>query len=169
MTNPRRAAVLVALAVALAGPVPPAAALSAGDPAPALALPSASGTPWDLASLRGKVVYVDFWASWCTPCKRSFPWMNEIAARYRDQGLEVVAVNVDRRRADAERFLAAVPARFAVVFDDSGRTPSGWQVAAMPSSYLVDASGRVVMVERGFRDDRKAEVEARIRAALAAR
>ena len=70
------------------------------------------------------------------------------------------------KRADADRFLQATPAAFTVVFDDSGATPAAWQVKGMPSSYLVDASGRVLLVESGFRDERKDEVEARIRAAL---
>lgn len=156
-----------AVALALLGlSMAPASALQPGDVAPALSLPTADGRTLDLASLRGRVVYVDFWASWCTPCKRSFPWMNELAARFGGQGLEIVAVNVDKRREDAQKFLAVVPARFAVAFDDSGRTPAAWQVTAMPSSYLVDAAGRVLVVERGFRESRKAELEAHIRAAL---
>ena len=145
----------------------PAYALSAGEPAPALSLPTAGGQAVDLERLRGKVVWVDFWASWCTPCKRSFPWMNEMLAKYRAQGFEIVAVNVDKRREDAEKFLAVAPAQFTVVYDASGKAPAAWDVKAMPTSYLIDANGRVAFVESGFRDERKAEVEAKIRAALA--
>ncbi|MCL4763755.1 MAG: TlpA family protein disulfide reductase [Burkholderiales bacterium] len=147
---------------------PPAHALGAGDPAPALALPTAGGTV-ALDALRGKLVYVDFWASWCAPCRRSFPWMGEMQRRYGDRGLVVVAVNVDRRRADAERFLQATPAAFTVAFDDTGRTPTAWEVKGMPSSYLVDPQGRVLLVESGFRDERKDAIEARIREALPVR
>jgi thiol-disulfide isomerase/thioredoxin len=144
-------------------------AASPGDAAPALTLATASGETFDLAKLRGKVVYVDFWASWCAPCKRSFPWMNEMLSKYRASGLEIVAVNVDRKREDADRFLAAAPARFTVVFDPAGKAPADWEVKAMPTSYLVDANGRVAFVESGFRDERKGDVEARIRAALPSR
>jgi thiol-disulfide isomerase/thioredoxin len=154
------------LVAALAGT---ARATAPGDVAPPLALASAGGEQVTLDALRGKVVYVDFWASWCTPCKRSFPWMAEMQRKYGEQGFVVLAVNVDKRRADAERFLQAVPAPFTVVFDDTGRAPAAWDVKAMPTSVLVDATGRVVAVESGFRDERKAEVEARIRAALPAR
>src|SRR5581483_7906899 len=87
-----------------------AAAVAVGEAAPAFALPSAQGSTVALADLRGKVVYVDFWASWCGPCKRSFPWMNELAQRYGKDGLAIVAVNVDKKRSDAERFLATTPA-----------------------------------------------------------
>lgn len=146
-----------------------AIAVDAGAPAPSLALPKAGGETVDLAKLRGQVVYVDFWASWCGPCKRSFPWMNEMARKYAGKGLAIVAINVDKKRDDADRFLRGVPAEFAVVYDPDGTTPAAWQVKSMPSSYLVDASGRVVFIENGFKEDRKAEVEERIRAALASR
>lgn len=144
-------------------------AVSVGETAPAFALPDASGGSVELAKLRGRVVYVDFWASWCGPCKRSFPWMNEMAGKYGASGLTIVAVNVDRKREDAQRFLELAPATFRIVYDPTGATPAGWDVKAMPSSYLVDAAGKVVLVESGFRDDRKGHVEERIRAALATR
>jgi len=159
----RRCLAALLLALPLAAP----AALP-GEPAPALSLPDASGRTVALESLRGKVVYVDFWASWCGPCKRSFPWMNEMAQKYGAKGLAIVAVNLDRKRDDADRFLRATPAEFTVVFDPTGSVPAAWQVKGMPSSYLVDASGKVLMVESGFRDDRKVDVEERIRAALGA-
>src|SRR5512139_2100825 len=77
-----------------------AGAVEPGAPAPALALPDAQGATVALDRLRGRVVYVDFWASWCAPCKRSFPWMNELQRRYGAQGLAIVAINVDKRRED---------------------------------------------------------------------
>ena len=147
----------------------PAWGVSAGEAAPSLALPNAAGQEIALAKLRGGVVYVDFWASWCAPCKRSFPWMSEMARKYGPQGLTIVAVNVDKKREDADRFLKLAPAEFIIVFDPAGATPAAWQVKSMPSSYLVDAAGKVVLVENGFKDERKAEVEQRIRTALGMR
>jgi len=158
------AALLLAFAL-----VSRATAAGVGDAAPGLSLPDAQGAAVALADLRGKVVYVDFWASWCGPCKRSFPWMNELARRYGERGFAIVAVNVDRKRADAERFLAQVPAQFTVVYDPAGETPAAWQVKGMPSSYLVGRDGRVVLVEQGFRDEQKGPVEDKIRELLAAR
>ncbi len=141
-------------------------AVGIGEPAPAFSLPTASGEAVALSSLRGRVVYVDFWASWCAPCRYSFPWMNGMQERYGGRGLSIVAINVDRRRADAARFLTANPPRFTVVYDDQGATPESYAVKGMPSSYLVDAQGNVVGVEVGFTNDRKSALEDRIRALL---
>ena len=147
---------------ALALVTPYAWGAGVGDAAPAFTLPTASGESIALDKLRGKVVYVDFWASWCGPCKQSFPWMNAMHDKYGARGLAIVAINVDKKRADAERFLAQVPASFAVVYDAAGATPASYAVRAMPSSYLIDANGKVVVVELGFHEDRTAELEARI-------
>jgi len=141
-----------------------AAALDIGEPAPAFSLPTAAGDTVGLERLRGKAVYVDFWASWCGPCRRSFPWMNEMQRRYGSQGLSIVAINVDKKRDDAARFLTEVPAEFTVVYDAAGATPAAYAVKAMPSSYLIDASGTIVAVEHGFRDGSPAALEQRIRA-----
>ena len=143
-----------------------AAAVGVGDKAPAFALPSASGDTVALEALRGRVVYVDFWASWCGPCRRSFPWMNEMQQKYGASGLTIVGVNVDKRRADAERFLKDIPAAFAVVYDEAGSTPAAYAVKGMPSSYVIDARGNVAAVEVGFLDGRKEALEERLRALL---
>ena len=141
-------------------------AVGVGEAAPAFALATAKGEPIALDKLRGQVVYVDFWASWCGPCKRSFPWMNELAQRYGASGLTVVAVNVDKKREDAAKFLAATPGAFTIVYDPAGSVASSYDVKGMPTSYLVDRAGRVVAVDSGFRDDAKAAWEARIKSAL---
>jgi thiol-disulfide isomerase/thioredoxin len=147
----------------------PAQAVRVGDVAPAFDLATADGKTIALASLRGSVVYVDFWASWCVPCKRSFPWMNALYGRHRSEGLAIVGINVDKRQADADRFLRDVPATFPVVYDAAGATPGAFDVKGMPSAYLIDRNGIVVAIEEGFHDDRAAALEARIRALLSAR
>ena len=116
--------------------------------------------------LKGRLVYIDFWASWCVPCKQSFPWMNEMHAKYAGRGLHVLAINVDAKRADAEKFLTQVPAKFQVAFDSSGETPKQFAVKSMPSSYLIDGDGRAVYVHAGFRESDKNTIEAAIVAAL---
>ncbi len=164
-------ATLAAIALGAAAvlvPVSAAQATEAGQPAPLFALPTAKGDTVALDKLRGKVVYVDFWASWCGPCRRSFPWMNEMQQKYGARGFTVVAVNVDKKRADAEKFLAQYPANFTIVYDETGNTPTAYAVKGMPSSYLLDAKGTVTFVERGFLDEHKADLEARVQALLAA-
>jgi cytochrome c biogenesis protein CcmG, thiol:disulfide interchange protein DsbE len=163
-TIPTIAAVLLAAALTL----PSAYATEAGQPAPAFSLPTAKGDTVALDKLRGKVVYVDFWASWCGPCRRSFPWMNEMQQKYGAKGFTVVAVNVDKKRGDAEKFLVQNPANFTVVYDEAGTTPAAYGVKGMPSSYLVDARGNVTFVERGFLDESKADLENRVATLLAA-
>jgi thiol-disulfide isomerase/thioredoxin len=146
-----------------------AGATGVGEQAPPFSLTTAHGDTIALPGLRGRIVYVDFWASWCAPCRRSFPWMNELQQRYGDRGLTIVAINVDRRRADADQFLQGNTARFAVVYDDRGTTPLAYSVKGMPSSYLIDTRGIVVNVEQGFRDDRKGAIEDQIRSLLSNR
>ena len=160
-----RAALALAFAIAAA----PSQAVGIGEAAPAFSLRDAKGASVALERLRGQVVYVDFWASWCGPCRRSFPWMNELQRRYGDRGLTIVAINVDKDPADAVRFLERNPAQFAIAYDRDGSIPLAYAVEGMPSSYLVDARGKVVDVEQGFHDDRKAVVEQRIQSLLAAR
>jgi len=157
------------LFAALIASTSPALAVEAGEAAPAFALPNAKGETVTLDKLKGQVVYVDFWASWCGPCKRSFPWMNDMQQRYGGKGLSIVAVNVDKKREDADKFLGQTPAQFTIVFDPAGATPSSFAVKGMPSSYLIDGKGNVIVVEQGFHDDRKDAVEDQIRKLLAAR
>lgn len=157
------------LAVALSLGAGTVEALAPGEAAPSLALPDAQGATVALDALRGRVVVVDFWASWCGPCKRSFPWMSEMQRRYADQGLTIVAVNVDKRREDAAKFLALTPGAFTIVYDPTGASPTVWNVKGMPTSYLVDRGGRIVAIDAGFREESKDTLEARIKAALAAK
>jgi thiol-disulfide isomerase/thioredoxin len=152
---------LVALAAACSYAAAP------GALAPSFSLPTSRGDSVSLDPLRGRVVYVDFWASWCAPCRRSFPWMNAMQARYGNEGLTIVGINVDKRREDAERFLSDTPASFTIAYDAQGKTPAAYDVKGMPSSYLIDRSGKIVAIEEGFHDERKDELETRIRALLA--
>lgn len=166
MKSARLALACLALAALHAGP---ANALKVGDRAPEIAAQNANTTPVRLSAYKGQVVLLDFWASWCGPCKQSFPWMNALHAKYAAQGLRIVAVNVDQKREDGERFLAQRPAQFQVAWDPEGSTPAAYAVKAMPSSVLISAEGRVLHLHAGFRDEDAAALEARIVAALADR
>ncbi|MDP2180386.1 TlpA family protein disulfide reductase [Methylicorpusculum sp.] len=117
----------------------------------------------DLKALRGKVVYVDFWASWCGPCAKSFPFMNQLHRNLKERGLEVVAVNVDEQLADAEEFLVKQPAEFRIALDSQQACAKTFDVQAMPSTYLVDRKGVIRYVHMGFRatdaDNLRSQVE----------
>ncbi len=130
-----------------------------GSAAPALSATSASGAKLSLSEPTAKLTYVDFWASWCGPCKQSFPWMNAMHEKYRKEGLRIIAVNVDKRKEDAEKFLKQVPAQFELGFDPEGKTALAYDVKAMPTSLFVDDKGKVVHVHRGFRADESEALE----------
>ncbi len=106
-----------------------------------------------LPDIKGKVVLVDFWASWCLPCKQSFPALNELHERYGANGFLIVAVNVDEKRANMESFLKSTPAKFAVVRDAEQKLVARTEVETMPTSFLIDATGRVRFVHNAFRGD----------------
>ncbi len=146
--------------LALAAPVT-ALAVDAGDTAPDFTLPVLRTTDSgevSLADFRGKVVYVDFWASWCPPCLVSIPLLNELRDKYVAEGkpFEVLAVNVDGDPEDGIEFLLDEPVNYVVVSDSEGKTPALYKVPGMPTSYLVDAEGRVRLVHEGFK---KSDIE----------
>ncbi len=143
----------------------PLHAVQPGQPAPAFELPGLT-TPVQLSAYQGHVVYLDFWASWCGPCKQSFPWMNEMQSKYKAQGLRVLAVNLDQKPADAQAFLKETPAAFDVAFDNSGKTPKAYAIQGMPTSLLIGADGRVISMHSGFKPEQRAELESQIRRAL---
>lgn len=103
-----------------------------------------------LSDLKGKVVYIDFWASWCKPCRASFPFMNDMHAKYQAEGLEIIAVNLDENKENAEAFLERLPANFTVVFDPDGNIAQQYELVGMPSSYLVDRDGNLRASHQGF-------------------
>jgi cytochrome c biogenesis protein CcmG, thiol:disulfide interchange protein DsbE len=116
----------------------------------------------ELAEYRGHVVWLDFWASWCGPCRQSFPWMQRVQQRYADRGFLVVAVNLDHTRKDADRFLAGFSHDFTVRFDAAGELPTRLKVQAMPTSLLLDVAGNVVATHSGFKPTEEREYEAEI-------
>lgn len=161
----RKMLLAAAAALSIAVGAAPALASQPGQQAPAFDLPGTSGQV-RLADLRGKLVYVDFWASWCAPCKQAFPFLNEMQAKYGPRGFQVVGINVDAKRADADKFLATTPANFTLAFDAKGDTPKAYAVKGMPSSYLVAPDGRVIATHVGFKDEDRKALEEKIRAAL---
>ncbi len=119
-----------------------------------------AGDSLDISQHRGQVVVVDFWASWCVPCRRSFPWMNEMQAKYGDDGLVIIGVNVDAEKSEAKSFLRDYPADFTVIYDSDGDLARQHDVIAMPSSYIFDRNGKQVARHLGFKVRMQNEYEA---------
>ncbi len=120
----------------------------------------------DLTPYAGKVVYLDFWASWCGPCKKSFPWMNALQQKHGERGLVVVTVNVDRKKEDAEKFLKQQGSSVKVLYDPEGKIAARYGLKAMPSSFLYDRAGTLRETIVGFHSDEVAKVEKSIEALL---
>lgn len=136
-----------------------------------LALPFAGGAraapELDLASLKGKVVYIDFWASWCGPCRQSFPWMQAMHDRFGKDGLEIIAINVDQEKPRADDFLAEFNPAFRVLFDGKGELASRFKVQTMPSSYMLDRQGKPRFKHLGFHDNKRVQYEQELQQLLA--
>jgi len=122
-----------------------------------------------LRQFRGKVLYVDFWASWCTSCVLSFPFLNELNRSYQAQGLQVVGMNMDQKPADAQRFLDEHAAKFAIALGSNAQCAKDFGVAGMPSSYLIDRNGSIRYVHQGFRANDTVELRKQVEQLLAER
>lgn len=123
----------------------------------------------NLSKLKGKVVYLDFWASWCDPCRKSFPWMNDMHNRYDSKKFTIVAINLDSSKADALKFLDKVPAEFDIAYDPEGSIATKYNLKAMPTSYLIDKKGKLVFAHKGYREGDTAEIEEKIQQLLNAK
>lgn len=127
---------------------------------------AAADAEFDVASYRGKVVVLDFWASWCVPCRRSFPWLNSMHEKYANKGLVIVGVNLDQEPGEAARFLEEYPAQFKIHYDREGLLASKYDVQGMPTSFVIGRDGEMRAEHRGFKVKRQGEYEAVIVAAL---
>jgi thiol-disulfide isomerase/thioredoxin len=152
---PRRFA-LALLGLAFGGLLFAALPASSARAAPAL----------DLSAYKGKVVYLDFWASWCNPCRQSFPWMNDLEATYGKDGFVVIAVNVDHDRELAQDFLQDNSANFKIVFDPDGQIAGQFNFRDMPTSYLIGRDGKIHYVHNGFYPGREGEYLSHIQTLL---
>lgn len=121
-----------------------------------------AGQSIDRSTLRGKVTYVDFWASWCIPCRASFPWLDTMYQKYRERGFQVIGINKDQEPAEMERFIQRYPVSFRLATDPGDALAKHLRVMAMPTGFLVDRQGVIRSVHRGFRAEDAATREAEI-------
>ncbi len=164
----RKPVVIGVCLLSLAVMLPPAAtAADALPPAPPIWAPQADGTMTGLKHLRGKVVLVDFWASWCAPCRESLPQLDAWYREWRDRGFTVLAVNVDTEQRKALAFLKQKPVGYPVVYDPEGFWPEQYAIKGMPSGFLVDRSGRIRAVHHGYKAKDLPRIRQEIEALLA--
>lgn len=146
----RLAAAALAAALIAVAPATPAGQ-SGSEPAPAFTLPTRDGGSISLEHLRGQVVMINFWASWCGPCRQEFPILDEMYRKYRPMGFTLVGVNVESETADAERFLESTPVTFPIAWDSANAVSGAYGVSAMPTTLIVDRKGNVRWLHRAYK------------------
>ncbi len=143
-------------------------ATEVGQPAPQFTLPALkTDSQTTLQQFAGKVVYLDFWASWCAPCRTSFPLLNKLHTKLKAQGFEVVAVNLDEDKTLAEKFLQEIPVNFTVLYDAKGEWADKYVIDSMPTSVIIDKNGIVQKIHHGFTIDDIKDLETKITELLA--
>lgn len=134
--------------------------------APGFSLPSRSGDSVSLQSLKGQVVMINFWASWCGPCRQEMPLLDQMYKRYSSLGFTLLGVNVEANTQDAEKWLAKTPVTFPVLFDKENKVSKLYDVNAMPSTVFIDRKGNVRYLHRGYKPGDEGEYLNQIRALL---
>lgn len=119
-----------------------------------------------LHSLSGKVAVVDFWATWCEPCKKSFPKLEELSVKYKDGGLEIVGISEDDDKAGIPSFASGLGTRFPLIWDEDKSIASKWQPKSMPTTFIVDRKGTVRFVHLGYHDGEEADIEREVKGLL---
>ncbi|MCU7936592.1 MAG: TlpA family protein disulfide reductase [Candidatus Thiodiazotropha sp. (ex Dulcina madagascariensis)] len=141
-------------------------AAGSAQPAPDFTLKSRSGENIKLSELRGQVVMVNFWASWCGPCRQEMPLLQQLYERYQSMGFTLLGVNVDEEQAAAEKMLRDIPVSFPVLYDDKSRVSKAYRVKAMPSTFMIDRDGQVRYLHKGYKPGYEADYQEQIRELL---
>jgi thiol-disulfide isomerase/thioredoxin len=115
-----------------------------------------------LNTQKGNIVYVDFWSSWCIPCRKSFPWMNKLQDKYQKQGFTILSINLDHDRKSADEFLLESPANFPIIYDPKGLIARKYKLKGMPSSFIIDRTGQLVSAHVGFNKQKSVAYEEEI-------
>lgn len=139
------------------------ATANAADAAPDFALKNIAGGNVRLSELRGEVVLLNFWASWCGPCRQEMPILDTLHQRYNKLGFSVIGVNVDKDPALADKILKDIPVTFPILLDDTGTVSNSFNVSAMPTSVLIDRDGNMRYLHKGYKPGYEQEYETEIK------
>jgi thiol-disulfide isomerase/thioredoxin len=142
-------------------------ALGPGDAPPPVDMADLGGKKVDLKVLEGKVVVIDFWASWCGPCKEEMPVLESLHQKYAERGLVIVGINIDRSAKKMNKFLKSTSVTFRIVHDPKITIAQKYEPSTMPSSYFIGRNGKLRYIHEGFSKKDAAELEERIKALLA--
>jgi peroxiredoxin len=140
-----------------------AASVGPGTAAPAFQLPAAAGNPVGLNDLKGQVVLINFWASWCGPCRQEMPLLEQMYRKYKAAGFTLLGVNVEPKSADAVGFLKTTPVSFPILFDTESKVSTLYEVSGMPSTVIVDRKGKVRYIHHGYKPGDESEYMDQIR------
>jgi peroxiredoxin len=143
-----------------------ASAVEVSDHAPDFTLQNRSGTAVSLADLKGQVVMINFWATWCGPCRTEMPQLEALYERYDDLGFTLLGVNVENDKKGAEKWLAETPVSFDVLFDSRNEVSKLYDVVAMPTTVILDKTGKVRFVHNGYQPGYENDYQSEIRALL---
>jgi thiol-disulfide isomerase/thioredoxin len=149
--NSRIAALLAPLTAAMVLALPASGASSASGPAPQFTLDSRGGSKISLAQYKGQVVMLNFWASWCGPCRQEMPLLENIYKKYNKMGFTLIGVNVEPDPKAAEGFLQQTPVSFPVIYDKDSTVSKAYDVAGMPSTVIIDRKGNIRVLHRGYK------------------
>ncbi|MDA3844436.1 MAG: TlpA disulfide reductase family protein [Candidatus Kapabacteria bacterium] len=127
-----------------------------------------NGKEISLKDFKGKVIILDFWASWCGPCVKELPFLSELYNKYKDQGLEVVAVNIDKRSKNAKKFLKRIKfdPNFSIILDNEQKIPPKFNFETMPTTFIIDKTGLIRFIHEGFTEDIKSKFEKELKELL---
>jgi len=163
MINLRGCIFILLAALLLAGTV---AAKEVSGPAPDFTLKSRGGENLKLSEFRGEVVMINFWASWCGPCRKEMPLLDQLYRRYHPMGFTILGVNVEEDSGDALRLLKEIPVTFPILFDRDNKVSEAYELVAMPSTVMVDRDGNMRFVHLGYLPGYEREYEAQIKALI---
>jgi len=157
-------ALLFGLSLAAAAPQALlAASVGPGSSAPAFQLPAAAGNAVGMDDLKGQVVLINFWASWCGPCRQEMPILEQMYRKYKTAGFTLLGVNVEPKSGDAVGFLKSTPVSFPILFDTQSKVSTLYEVSGMPSTVIVDRKGKVRYIHHGYKPGDESEYMDQIR------